>query len=445
MSDIIDGNPTSAFVIDADQFAIGSNGNYPFVYYANQTTVTKDGVDYDLDAGVYLQDAHIQNGAIDSANIKDATINSAHIDTLDASDIKTGTLDADRIDAGSITSDKITIDDNISFGSSSSGLIFDKTSLGSTATGAFYGRATNINGDDIAGFHVSSPTSAMYADSDGNFALSNVKIFAGSAGSSTYFDGAGDYTTNISSLTTTLAIELIGGGSGSPNNSSSRKPSSWRRDGSAGADSWIEFYDGLDGTGTVVGTRITASGGASTAWSVGSHSSTASGYSGANSTQPNSGGAGGQGLNYDYGTPVAAQVPAKGTRGGGGGGAGNKGRSSAFGSSPLTAFVNTQANAGTTVSQIITVPTGAKSMKIHIGAGGAGGGKDSYHSDFSGFYQINGENAAWIKQSSSSQYYVMTGQDGGDGYFEFSDPNTGGIEVDLVDLLNRVNALEAHH
>lgn len=438
MSDIIDGNPTSAFIVNADQFAIGSDGNYPFVYYAHPTRVTKDGAEYIQPAGTYIKDANIQVGAIASAHIQNAIINSAHIDTLDADDIKTGTLSADRIAAGGITSDKITINDNIEFSNGSSGLVFGKTSLGSTTTGAFYGRAVNTAGDDIVGFHISSPSSSMYTDSDGNFSLSNVKIFAGEAGSSTYFDGAGDYTINISTLSTSLAIELIGGGAGACNNPAGDRPSSWRKAGAAGGDSWIEFYDGLDGAGSMIGSRITATGGVSTAWQVGSNNADYDGADGENSSQPNSGGSGG-GQNTDSTAPTLANGPQDGTRGGGGGGAGIYGRNGSF-----AAGVTIQADAGQVVSQIISVPSGAKSLKIHLGTGGQGGGKDGAVDVWNDYYS-GGVMTGWFYTTGGTTYYLTNGADGGDGYFEFSDPNTGGIEVDLVDLLNRVIALEAYH
>jgi predicted nucleic acid-binding Zn-ribbon protein len=84
VSDIIDGNPTSAFIVNADQFAVGGAGvitdEYPFVVYTTNTNVTKDGETYTIPAGAYIQDAFIQNAAIDSAQIRDAAITSAKIE-----------------------------------------------------------------------------------------------------------------------------------------------------------------------------------------------------------------------------------------------------------------------------------------------------------------------------------------------------------------------------
>ena len=82
VSDIIDGNATSAFVVAADQFAIGGannvTGTYPFVHYANATTVTVDGATFTIPAGTY--------------------IDNAKINFLSAEDIITGSLSAQRID-----------------------------------------------------------------------------------------------------------------------------------------------------------------------------------------------------------------------------------------------------------------------------------------------------------------------------------------------------------
>jgi len=390
-----------------------------------------------FEAGVWMNTALISDASIDMAKIGNLTVDFADVTgTLDATQIDAGGLDADVITSGKITSTFIDIDDNITFSSDSSGIVFGKTSLGSTATGAFYGRAKNGDGEDIVGFHVSSPTSAMYADSDGNFALSNVKMFAGSAGSSTYFTGAGDYVTNISSLSTSLAIELIGGGAGACNNPAGDRPSSWQRNGAAGGDSWIEFYDDDDGDGDIVGTRITADGGVATSYEVGSNAEDYYGASGKNSSQTNSGGSGG-GKQPDTAPPTGSYIPADGIRGGGGGGAGTEGRTGA-----LSAGVTVQAENGKTASSIITVPSGAKSLKIHLGTGGTGGGKTG--SLPSGFAAVNVGSVmtGWSYSSGGQTYYLTNGANGGDGFFEFSDPNTGGIEVDLVNLLNRVIALE---
>ena len=82
ISEIIAGVPASAFIVSADQFAIGgannADGSYPFVHYANATTVTVDGVSVTIPAGTYIE--------------------SAKINYLSANNIKAGKLSAQRID-----------------------------------------------------------------------------------------------------------------------------------------------------------------------------------------------------------------------------------------------------------------------------------------------------------------------------------------------------------
>lgn len=428
VSDIIDGNATSAFIIDADQFAIGSSGNYPFVYYANQTTVTKDGVDYDLAAGVYLQDAHIQNGAINSAHIQDATINTAHIDSLDASVITAGTIDANRIGVNDITADKIDINGNIDFSDNTSGIVFGKTSLADTTEGMFYGRSLDVNGNSIAGFYISSSSAGIYADTSGNLTLSNVKIFTGTAGTKSEFSSQGQHTANLSSLTTQLSIEIIGGGAGSCSNGVPSVRSGSDADGGAGEASWIKFYSGQNGTGTQVGQTYTASGGAATSHSVMSNTYDGTGASGQTSSKANSAGSGGT-MYVDTSAPSSTNYPTAGSLGGGGGAAGANGRNGS-----AIAVVNAVAQSGSTVSQQITVPTGAQSVKIYVGAGGSGGVP-------SGSGTVYYDNGVPVYKYMSGRY-ISCGRDGGDGYVSIADPYVGGVEVDLVDLMNRVTALE---
>ena len=92
VSDIIAGNPTSAFIVNADQFAIGGAGvitdEYPFVVYTTEQTVSKNGTNYTIPVGVYIKDAFIQNAAIESAQIQNAAIISAKIADLAVDTIK---------------------------------------------------------------------------------------------------------------------------------------------------------------------------------------------------------------------------------------------------------------------------------------------------------------------------------------------------------------------
>jgi len=377
VSDIIGGVATSSFTVTADQFAIGSDGNYPFVYYAADTTITKNGVSTVVPAGAYL--------------------------------------DAEFIGANEINADKIVIDDNIEFTGTTSGLVFGKSSLGDSAHGAFYGRSLDSNGDTIAGFNISSPTSSIYADSAGQLALNNVRFFTGQAGAKQEFDDAGTEAVNISSLTTVLNVEIVGAGAGACNTAVPSRGTT-PANGSAGTASWLEFWSGeKDSSGNVTGsllnvggvTRFTAAGATYTPYSVGSNNANHVGASGLNSSQPNSGGAGGGVKPYPNNGGLAGSA---GTRGGGGGGGGVRG----YNGSP-EAYVNVSAKAGATLSQQINVPSGTGSVKLFKGTGGAGGASSG----------------------------TTTGGKGGDGYISISDPFGGAIEVDLLDLLNRVAALEA--
>ena len=89
VSDIINGNPTSAFIVKADQFAIGGTagaaGAYPFVFYAVDTNVTVAGETITIPAGTY----------IDSANVN----------YLNANQIEVGELSAQRLQIDNVTMD----------------------------------------------------------------------------------------------------------------------------------------------------------------------------------------------------------------------------------------------------------------------------------------------------------------------------------------------------
>lgn len=93
ISTAIAGGATSAFVVQADQFAIGGTGalsdSYPFVVYTTDTDVTVDGITHTISAGAYMQ--------------------SAGIDYLSAKQIVTGKLEADfiEIDGATITSETV--------------------------------------------------------------------------------------------------------------------------------------------------------------------------------------------------------------------------------------------------------------------------------------------------------------------------------------------------
>lgn len=122
------GNITSEFIVNADRFAImrgGSNtatATVPFVVQATATTLNGETVP----AGVYMADAFIKNGSIQSAKIG----------SLNADKITAGTIDAARIGANTVSATKIqtgTLDvTNVNItGTSSSGINIKSASSGS--------------------------------------------------------------------------------------------------------------------------------------------------------------------------------------------------------------------------------------------------------------------------------------------------------------------------
>jgi hypothetical protein len=345
--------------------------------------------------------------------IPDATINVAKIHnlTVDMAQV-TGTLTADKVNANFITANMlaadaidaavITVDNNIEFSGTASGLHFGKTSLGDSQAGAFFGRAGSVTG-----FSVSSSTSGIYADSEGTVALNNVRLYTGAAGSALEHDIVGTYTANLSPQSTSITIIVVGGGAGSQNNAAGGFWSYRQRAGNAGNASSIQFMTGLNGTGSVIST-YTAAGGAAQGYSVSSNAGNYTGYAGRASSQAAGGAAGGVG-----------GIGSAGTRGSGGGGNGSTHLDLSTGGT------QTYANAGTTVSQLVTKPTNAQSVRMTVGAGGTGGYWNYTHPN-----------------PQSDNYVVIThaGHSGGDGFVSIADPNSGGIEVDLLSILTRLNA-----
>jgi len=371
---------------------------------------------------------------IDGDMIATGTIRGDRIvaDTIDATHIESGSITTDHIDGKAIFADNITIDDNIEFATTASGIVFGKSSLGDANPGAFYGRSIDASGNSIAGFYISSATSGIYADTAGNLSLNNVKLFSGQPGSKIGFTTAGTHTQNISTLTTYLAIELVGGGAGACTNGvPSVVGSQAARPGAAGAATWLKFYDNVNGSGNQVGATITANGAVASPHSVRSNTWDGSGMAGTASSQPNSSGAGGT-LYHAYTAPSGSNIPSPGTLGGGGGGAGANG----YNGSPIAATYPS-AGSGVTVSQQVAVPSGAVSVKIFIGAGGAGGVPSGATLTYANGIAIYGRYGG-----GSDAKYVTSGAAGGSGYASIADPYSGGIEVDLLALMNRVTALE---
>jgi len=98
------GNITSEFIVNADRFAImrgGSNttaATVPFVVQAAQTTINGETVP----AGVYMADAFIKNGSIESAKIG----------TLNADKINAGFISAARINVNTVDASKLILDNS---------------------------------------------------------------------------------------------------------------------------------------------------------------------------------------------------------------------------------------------------------------------------------------------------------------------------------------------
>ena len=342
-------------------------------------------------------------------------------------------LDGAKVKAGTISADKITIAENIAFTGSTSGLIFGKTSLADTTAGSFYGKSLDAAGNAISGFNISSGTSGIYADSSGIMALNNVRLYTGSAGTALELSNPGTYATSIASATTVISVIIVGAGAGAQNNMPI-SGAGGQNVGGSGTASWIEFYSGPVVSGSVSGsllnisgvTRFTAAGGASQSWTFGGITGT--GPSGQASSQAGSAGAGFAATSL---SATTTWVAGHGSKGGGGG---------AGGGSTGTYWANhkatVSANAGATISQQFTLPTGTQSVKSFVGTGGSGGSGGQI-----GFTYLQGP-----EQNQIFRYaYSVRGGNGGDGFVSIADPNSGGIEVDLVALLNRVTALEGYH
>ena len=109
----VDGTPSSAFIVNADKFAIvhstdtsaqTNNPNAAHVPFAVLQATTLNGVS--VPAGVYMKQAFILNGAITNAKIGNAAIDNAKIASLSADKINAGTISTSllNIDGSSLTS-----------------------------------------------------------------------------------------------------------------------------------------------------------------------------------------------------------------------------------------------------------------------------------------------------------------------------------------------------
>ena len=350
----------------------------------------------------------------------------------------TTTIDGSKMTTGSVTANKITIAENIAFTGSTSGLVFGKTSLADTAAGSFYGKSLDANGNSISGFNISSGAGAggsgIYADSSGIMALNNVRLYTGSAGTALELPNPGFYATSIAPATSVISVIIIGGGAGAQNTMipAAYGATTGQRVGNSGTSSWIEFYSGPVVSGSVTGnllnisgtSRFEAAGGTRASYVLGSTG--VAGPNGQASSQANSAGAG-KGVQN---TQSAISDAGNGSRGGGGGGGGGNSQAS----QTQMRAAGSVAPAGATISQQFTIPTGTQSVKSFVGTGGAGaaGGIIPYI-----FLQGPEENVVTGYASS------VGGGNGGNGFVSIADPNSGGIEIDLVSLANRITALES--
>lgn len=104
--------PTSTFAVRSDAFFIASPsgpGIQPSMPFIVRTTATTIG-GQNVPAGVYIQDAYIANGTINSAKIANLAVDDAKIANINATKITAGTIAADRLDASIITAKVLTVD-----------------------------------------------------------------------------------------------------------------------------------------------------------------------------------------------------------------------------------------------------------------------------------------------------------------------------------------------
>lgn len=109
ISELKNGQVTSAFGVNADTFYIGAPylDKKPFIHRNDWSQI--DGVW--VPPGTYIDTALIANATIGTAKIADAAITNAKIASLDAGKITTGILDANCIAANSISAEKLVIGD----------------------------------------------------------------------------------------------------------------------------------------------------------------------------------------------------------------------------------------------------------------------------------------------------------------------------------------------
>ena len=306
---------------------------------------------------------------------------------------------AGKVAAGAIHSNNITIDDNIEFSNSASGIIFGKNALTDPTAGAFYGRGTDTGGNPIAGFAMSSPTSSILMDSAGTFRMVGVDFYTGAPGSAVNYASPGTYYYEIAVATTDLDIHVVGAGGSGSSNAAGDQYASYKINGGSGSASSVTYYDGPSGTGTILG-GYTCTGGAGAVWSVQSNVINGRGASGEASSL-HGGGLGG--YIHDQ------QVGLKGAGGGSGGGAG-------FNGSP-NAITNNGGEAGQEVN-ITSIPAGTQSIRVVVGTGGTCDPIVPEPGD------IGGDHAS-----------ISSGASGGNGFVSITNPLGGGTKLDVDAIL----------
>lgn len=335
-------------------------------------------------------------GAIGAATIGADPAGSADAIADNIYTSNTTTIEGGNITTGTIQSDKITMDGPIEFSAQASGLKWNKNAYGDGSYGGFIGRHVTSGGNDAIGLDFTSAQSSIRMSSGGRLITQGILLETGVPGASVEYDTVGTHnfpiTTGAGSL---LSIVLTGSGSGGCNNwVASFHPNDNR--GYVGVASTMQFYNGS----TPIGSVITAAGGPRPALGSQTNASATAGTPGQASIHA----AGGLG-----GAANAGGTGGNGSRGSGGGSAGSSG-SQTNAASPYAGI------AGTTLADVLTVPSGATHLRITIAAGGSGG------------------TLLWPYRNTPREYPDAAGGNGGAGYASVTPPSSGSQLFDFDDL-----------
>ena len=148
---LVNGTPSSAFIVRADKFAIvnasdtsgglgtttPNSDSVPFSVQAYQAPDASNG-NIEIQAGVYMKSAFIANGSITTAQIGTATIDTANI---------TGTLSANKIVGGEISTSLLNIDGATLTASSSGALQVNEINANKITAGSI--SATVMSGTTV--------------------------------------------------------------------------------------------------------------------------------------------------------------------------------------------------------------------------------------------------------------------------------------------------------